>query len=90
MAAQPRRAAPLARPLEGPGAEARLRRVRAKFARMHRALERPGPPWRLPLLCLATFAAVVAAGLVLMRWSDGRDADRPPKAASLATQTDRA
>lgn len=65
MAARPTRAAPLARPLEGPGADARLRRLRSRFARVHQRLDRPGPPWRLPLLCALTFAAVVAAGLVL-------------------------
>jgi hypothetical protein len=53
--------------LEGPGAEARLRAVRARFARVHRAMEWRAPDWRLAAMCLATFAGVVAGGWALVR-----------------------
>ncbi|MFN3582870.1 hypothetical protein [Phenylobacterium sp.] len=57
-----------ARRLEGPGAEERLRTLRRRFARTHRAAARAGRfSWRLALMCLATFAGVVAGGWMLVR-----------------------
>lgn len=64
MPAEPRRAEPAEKRLEGPGAEARLRRLQRRFAKA--APRRPVRPWRLAVLCALTFLAVLAGGHALM------------------------
>jgi len=57
------------RPLEGPGSDARLRRLQMRFAKLHRRSfeETRGSPWRFGLLCMLTFMGVFAVGLLVLR-----------------------
>jgi len=68
MASEPEQIA-AGRPLEGPGSDARLRRLRRRFSAFHARLDRSRrpPALRLASLCLAIFVAIVVGGLLILR-----------------------
>jgi hypothetical protein len=49
--------------LEGPGSEARLKALQARFQRIGSSLERKRKAWPFPLLCIAVFLSVFVLGL---------------------------
>lgn len=57
------------RPLEGPGSDARLRRLQKRFARLNRRpIERASrSSWPFGLICALTFVGVFAIGLLVLR-----------------------